>query len=175
MLPVVMRVKMSSVELMAADALLPSRERTTNVRANCWVVFMFLSFYLLSGTLNNAPTVPKTAQSLSSLFLEPRSSGLGGMPEQQSIGKNPSPHVVGRREHSSSTSIPNRWRVNAALWSAVRAPFPHRIRRAWGRARYADSASAEAERYPGGNPNQIVPTPQGIAHSGKTRSAWLAH
>ena len=44
MLPVVMRVKISSVEVMAADALLPSRERTTNVRANCWVVFMFLSF-----------------------------------------------------------------------------------------------------------------------------------
>ena len=27
-----------------ADSLLPSRQRTTKVRANCWVVFMFLSF-----------------------------------------------------------------------------------------------------------------------------------
>jgi hypothetical protein len=39
----------SSVEVMAADALLPSRERTTNVRANCWVVSMLLSFVLTGG------------------------------------------------------------------------------------------------------------------------------
>jgi len=49
---------------------------------------MFLAFWLLSGTLINAPTVPKTAQSLSSLFLELGSSGFHGMPEQQSICKN---------------------------------------------------------------------------------------
>jgi hypothetical protein len=47
--------------------------------------------------LVNAPTVPKTDQSFSSLFLEPGFSGFGGMPEQQSIGKNPSPHVIARQ------------------------------------------------------------------------------
>ena len=31
------------------------------------------------------------------------------------MGKNPSPQVIAREESSSSTSIPHRWRVNAAL------------------------------------------------------------
>ena len=47
---------------------------------------------------DNAPTVPKTDQSLSSLFFELGSSGFGGMPEQQSICKNPSPHGAGHND-----------------------------------------------------------------------------
>jgi hypothetical protein len=41
-----------------------------------------------SHSQDNAPTIPKTDQSLSSLFLELGSAGFGGMPEQQAICKN---------------------------------------------------------------------------------------
>jgi hypothetical protein len=77
-----------------------------------FVCFVFFDSLRESHSLDNAPSVPKTDQSLSSLFRELASSGFGGMPELQSICKNPSPQVNARGERSSSTSIPNRWRVN---------------------------------------------------------------